>query len=320
MSKTKNVKLTYYKAIIVPSGSAVKLKYNLETLFMEFLKEKHKVRDRFRSISTLDNVFHLIPEYNYHQGYIFAPLAELSDIPSPSINRESFSSDSINLKELYEEFEEEHKDKPKSSIIKDYCFFLIKGNKIITQKIRPINLKDFERYFNWALEDKLEEGQKIILEAPTKTDICNIDSVKEITLGDNYFSSLAPSSSVTSEKNVALKKRSLVKSILDICKDSGSLEDYIPEELVTVTVNLKVNNRAWQKHSTEDKVKKALEVDLRNIPDEVKIKLSNGVEYNAHELRWNKSARIRFTDNGYPDEESMKQEMISWLGVINRNV
>lgn len=104
--KKKDVKLGYFRCKVMPQNKLLKTDKTLEVLMNTFLQNKTHVIDRLRPISQLDNDVHVIPQYQVPgSSGLFAPLVELSGALNPQIESSSLSSQSIELKALYDEFE-----------------------------------------------------------------------------------------------------------------------------------------------------------------------------------------------------------------------
>lgn len=309
----KNVTIKLLKAEFI-SSSIKKQTMKLSDLLKESFESGHlnTVKNRLFELGEESNNYFLIPEYILHnKNDLFGSLVELSDLKNPLLNIESLNEKTIHIESLYKEIEQEGGD---SQVIKNICFFYISGNNIVLQSNKHLTSKDFNLYLSWLLKKLISNDISVILRTPINDQKYMLKQIKEIMISDAGLVLQSKTLKNKDEKGFSVSdlnitSRGLIKTIMSFIKEEGALPEYIPDELVKVSLKLTVDQRKWQKHSNDDKVKQALEVNCRNIPDDIVIKLQDGSTVTATELQYKRTVSIEHTLSGVPDSTQLLNYM-----------
>lgn len=313
----KNITIKLLKAEFI-SPSIKKQTKKLSDLLIESFESGffNTAEKRLFELKDIYNNYLLIPTYSLHdKNDIFGSLVELSDLKNPLLSMKSLKEKTIDIESLYKEIEEEDKD---SQVIKNICFFYIGGNNIVLQSNKHLTSKDFNLYLNWILKKIISTDISVILRTPINDQKYILKQIKEIMISD---ADLVLQSKILKSKNgkgtsvsdLNITNRGLINTIISLIKEEGELPEYIPDELVKVSLRLTVDQRKWQKHKDEDKVRQALEVNCRNIPEDIVIKLQDGSTVTATELQYKRTISIDHTLSGVPDSTQLLDNMYAFF-------
>jgi len=321
--KKKNIVIKYFQAEILVA-SLKEPSASLNDLLVESLEslEMKTAEKRLMEEVELPNNYILIPEHTkLSDKSIYGSLVELSDIKNPLITIRSLKNKSIKIEALFKEMEQQGLD---SQSIKTVCYFYINKNNLILQSTKNLTQKDFSTYINWIINKHIPNKYTVLLKTPIMSGKRKIlGEIKEIQIADAQMllhekrtAEYVAEKSDTSDYSIS--NRSLISRILSYAKEEGALPDYIPEDVVKVSLKLTVDNRKWQKHPDEEKIRKTLEVNCRNIPDDVVVKLQDGSTITASELHCKKTISINHTLSGLPDNKVLLEEFQRYLGEVTR--
>ncbi len=313
----KNVTIRYLKAEFITS-SIKEQKRSLSALLVDAFASSsfQTAQSRLMSVQDVNNTYLLIPEYTSNaEKDIYGLIVELSDVMNPILSIKSLKESTIKIEELYKEIEADGHD---SQAIKNICYFFISKNNVVIQSVKSLTSKDFSLYLNWLVERYLKEDVAVVLKTPINNQNGVMKQIREISIADvqmmiqrkRVADSVAESSH---SHDLAITKRGLIKSILSMMREEGQLPDYIPDELIKVSLKLTVDQRKWQKHKDEEKVQEALEVNCRHIAEDVVVKLQDGSTVTAAELHFKKTFPLEHTPGNYPNATELMEKMQAYL-------
>lgn len=326
----KQVKIRYLKAEFV-SSSLQQLPSSLSKVIIQaFSSDRfNSVEKRLKPENDLGSSYLLIPQYNSTStSEIWGSIIELSDLKSPILSGKNLKDPQVNIDELFQEVDG---DGQGNQSIKNLCHFLIKGNDVILQSVRSITPRDVSGYFNWIIEQHLKTDTGIVFRATIKEATHVTKQIKEIQIADfekipissrqGQSRSISRSGQASfGEDNRPITKKNIIQSILSLIREEGDLPDYIPDEMIQVSLKLKVNQRAYQKHKDEDKVREALEANLRHISEHVVVTMQDGSKLRADSLQHSRIVQIEHTPANYPNISDLLTSMRVFLQEVKNGV
>lgn len=196
---------------------------------------------------------------------------------------------------------------------KGFYYFFINKNYFITNISRPAGAKKFQIYINALLKPELYDFSPLL----SRQIIAKIKDVKEIVFGNNVnlYQKITNNSSINrdtlSPKIFDVAKDLLYNFIGDVAGlESIDMENYLSAQLL---VRLK-NPRKLSEKAIYDQLSAVFKPIGDS--DEISIKLKDKTRINGSECEKTKCINIETTEDGYLNDNQVRQEMAIFIKEI----
>jgi len=231
----------------------------------------------------------LIPSFKYQNNHLFGTFIRLRPGEETVFPASFLDKKIIDINDIIKESGENS-----IGTVQETVFFLIKDN-ILVMSDAYFNMKPFETYLKWLLENFSNTTQSCKLNYKMKTaDAIPLKDVRSIKIGENYLSSPAIQSDSQKFK---------IKIFKDFLKDVKLPQDFAYEDVIDAVLTLKVKKKIVARE-------KALNTLLRIVDDKaITITDRKGKKVDGSGFKMTEVYKIEKSEGGYYNEVDIKHQM-----------
>ena len=271
--------------------------------------DQTNVQDRMRIINEEDKEYELLPFLIKDQDTLFGAILRLEvDSKSPLISSELFKKKNFRLNELSLESK-------KTNIYKGHYYFCFNNKKLVTNLPGNTNIFGLQTYINWFLSSATTPYELSPLIKSVKD--TKLSDIQEVVFEDNSIMLSSNNKSITATEDIQENKLididvNLVKRLLN---DTPNLTEEELRSVISARLLLTFNK---PKKMSDEQYQSKFSAMLKPVSnlESIHYVTRNKERITADKILETTSRLIEKTQNGFLDEEQLRQAMLIYLNGV----